>query len=104
MGFDLPLSDSSSSLDPSALAQYGAVGIVAALSIMALAWLYKRGVAERDRERDELLAQLRSHQEQVLKLQEELRTLNALVQQSTMTALQEATRAVGDAITRMRRD
>lgn len=101
----LPLSaqDGGGGVGVDALLQYGAVGVIAALALTAVMVLYKRMAAAWDRERQDLLERLDTATKRGDRLEEELAKLNAMVQTQTMTALNEATRAVSEAITRMRR-
>jgi hypothetical protein len=75
-----------------ALLQYGAVGVVAMLCIVAVRVLFKREEAAYDREKD-----------RADRLEAELLKLNTAIQERYLTALNEATRAIGEALTTMRR-
>lgn len=100
-------------VDPSNLAQYGISGTVAALAIGGLVYMYRRNNATQDIERerwlaevadakaraDALIAQERARGD---RLEGELARLNTMVQTQVMTALNEATRAVSDAIAAVR--
>jgi hypothetical protein len=90
--------------DPSGvLLQYGAIGAICVLLAAATAYVFKQYVKSRDAERDELLRRLDEARTRAEKTEDQLADLNNLVQTQTMAALNEATRAVTDAINRMRR-
>lgn len=90
--------------DPSGvLLQYGALGAFAVLLTVALAYLFKQYVNSRNVERDELVRQREEQRTRAERAEEQLAELNNLVQTQTMSALNEATRAVTDAIQRFRR-
>jgi Skp family chaperone for outer membrane proteins len=76
-----------------AIFQYGAVGILAAVALFAVRVLYKRVLSEYDREK-----------KRADRLEEELARLNAMIQNQTMQALQDATKAVAEALSKMRRE
>lgn len=82
--------------------QYGAIGLIAAVALLAVKALYTKQTQERDREREQLIARVAEEKSRADRLEDELGKLNQLVQNQTMTALNEATRAVSDAISRMR--
>lgn len=101
------------SVDPSSLAQYGIAGTVAALAICGLVYMYRRNNATQDRERDRWLveladtkaradAQVAEERARSDRLEGELARLNTMVQTQVLTALNEATRAVSDAIATVR--
>lgn len=99
----LPTAAGDSGVGVDALLQYGAVGVIAALALTAVMALYKRMAVAWDRERQQLLDRLNEERARADRLEEELAKLNSMVQSQTMTALNEATRAVSEAISRMRR-
>jgi hypothetical protein len=71
--------------------QYGAVGIIAALALLAVRVLFKRETEAYDREK-----------ERADRLEAELLKLNTAIQERYLIALQDATHAVADALSRMR--
>jgi hypothetical protein len=82
--------------DPStvdtAFLQYGAIGIVALVSLAAVRVLFKRETEAYDREKD-----------RADRLEAELLKLNTAIQERYLIALQDATRAVADALNKLRR-
>jgi hypothetical protein len=107
--------------DPSALLQYGVTGTVAALAIVGLIWLYRSLSAAHATERQGLIDQLTAvrattkqevdaanertleERRRADRMESELSKLNALVQQQTMSALNDAGRAVAEALSALRR-
>lgn len=74
-------------IDPTGpLLQYGSLGILAALAVLAVKVLFSR-----------LTAELQAHKERADRLEGELRTLNSAVQERYMTTLSDATHAIADA-------
>ena len=67
--------------------QYGALGIIASLALLAVRVLFARVTATADLERA-----------RADRLEEELRTLNATIQERYVTTLSEATRAISAAL------
>ncbi len=84
-------------VDPSVLAQYGVVGL-ALLTVRILFVRLEKQYAERDAEREREL--VRTH-DRADRLEAELGKVNAETR-ATMQTLTEATRAVSEAMTRMR--
>jgi hypothetical protein len=81
------------------LLQYGAIGVIALMSLAAVRILFNRVSAQTDRER-----------ERADRLEEELRKLNEAIRTEYVTALgasahaiQDANRAVADALAAIRR-
>jgi hypothetical protein len=77
----------------SELIQLGAVGVVAALALLAVRVLFARVTATADLERA-----------RADRLEEELRKLNADIQERYLTTLSEATRAISAALAEQHRD
>lgn len=77
----------------SELLQYGALGVVAALCLLAVRVLFARVTATADLERA-----------RADRLEEELRKLNADIQERYLTTLSEATRAISAALAEQHRD
>lgn len=75
------------------LLQYGALGVVAFLCLIAVRVLFARVTATADLERA-----------RADRLEEELRKLNADIQERYLTTLSEATRAISAALAEQRRD
>ena len=73
-------------MDPGMFAQYGAIGVIAAMALAAVRTLFKREVAAHERE------QIRAD-----RLEAELRELNNLIRDQFMTTLGAATQAIKDA-------
>lgn len=107
-------------MGPEVLVQYGVTGAVAALAIMGLVWLYRSLTGSYEAERKNLLDQLATLRTETKaevasanertaeerrrgdRLESELSKLNALVQQQTMAALNDAGRAVAEALVALR--
>lgn len=93
----IPVTASTGSGDGSsidgAFLQYGAIGLLALLAVIAVRILYKRLESAYDRER-----------ERADRLEEELQKLNFMIQTQTMKSLEDATHAVAEAIGRLKRD
>lgn len=75
------------------LLQYGALGVVALLCLIAVRVLFARVTATADLERA-----------RADRLEEELRKLNADIQERYLTTLSEATRAISAALAEQHRD
>lgn len=75
----------------SALLQYGAVGVIALLALIAVRELFKRETGAHDRERA-----------RADRLEEELRRQNQLIQERFVTALEASSRAVQEAMAVLR--
>jgi peptide subunit release factor 1 (eRF1) len=75
-----------------ALAQYGAVGVIATLAFGAVRVLFARVEKEQQRERD-----------RADRLEAELRDLNKTIHTSYSAVLNDATRAVAEALAFLRR-
>lgn len=73
-----------------ALLQYGAVGLIAAIALGAVRVLFKRETAAYDREKD-----------RADRLEAELTKLNTAIQERYLVALNDATRAVAEALTKL---
>lgn len=73
------------------LLQYGAVGVLALLAVIAVRVLFAREVAAHDRERD-----------RADRLEAELRKQNELIQEKFVTALTQAQSAIQEAMSLMR--
>lgn len=67
--------------------QYGALGVIAFLALMAVRVLFQREVRALDHER-----------ERADRLEEELRKLNSTIQERYVGTLSEATRVMGDVL------
>lgn len=67
--------------------QYGALGVIAFLALIAVRVLFQREVRALDHER-----------ERADRLEEELRKLNATIQERYVGTLAEATRVMGDVL------
>lgn len=76
-----------------ALIEYGALGLLAILLVIAVRVLFARVAAAADAERA-----------RADRNEEELRKLHAAVQEKYLTTLAEATRVMGEALTQMRED
>jgi hypothetical protein len=76
-----------------AFLQYGAVGAVALLALLAVRVLFARVTATADLERA-----------RADRLEEELRRLNATIQERYVTTLSEATRAISEALAAQQKD
>lgn len=72
--------------------QYGALGVIAFLALMAVRVLFQREVRALDHERD-----------RADRLEEELRKLNSTVQDRYMSTLSDATRVMSDVLDGMRK-
>ena len=72
------------------LLQYGAIGIIAAIALGAVRVLFKRETTAYDREKD-----------RADRLEAELTKLNSAIQERYLVALNDATRAVADALTKL---
>lgn len=77
-------------VDSTSFLQFGAVGLIAAIAMAAVRVLYKREVAEHEREKA-----------RADRLEAELAKLNAMIQNQYMNSLTEAQRAVTDAISKV---
>jgi hypothetical protein len=88
---------------PSDLARYGPVGIIAALAIMGLVVLYKGMEKARAAEREKLYALLDDERRRGDRLETEMAKLLTTVQTGAMAAVSDATRAVTDAMSLLRR-
>jgi hypothetical protein len=75
-----------------ALLQYGAVGLIALIALIAVRVLFKRETEAYEREKN-----------RADRLEAELTKLNQAIQERYLIALQDATRAVADALNKMRR-
>lgn len=73
--------------------QYGALGVIALLALLAVRVLFARVTATADLERA-----------RADRLEEELRKLNATVQERYVTTLSEATRAIAAALAATQKD
>jgi hypothetical protein len=71
--------------------QYGAIGLIALISLFAVRVLFKRETEAYDREKA-----------RADRLEAELTKLNTAIQERYLIALQDATRAVADALNKMR--
>lgn len=90
-------------VDPSALVQYGAVGIIAALALLAVGALFRRLEAQFESREQERERELQRAIARADRMELELDRINAATRDS-MRAMAEANRAVAEAMTRMRRD
>lgn len=72
--------------DPSLLAQYGAIGIIAAMALFAVRVLFQRMIAAYDREK-----------ERADRLEEELRSMNELIRDRYLASMTRATVTVAEA-------
>jgi len=81
------------------LLQYGAVGLIAVLALAAVRVLYVRMSAAVDRE----IARADRLEEELRKLNETIRTEYATTLANAAHAMQEANRAVADALAAVRR-
>lgn len=72
------------------LLQYGAIGVIAVVALAAVRVLFKRETAAYDREKD-----------RADRLEAELTKLNQTIQERYLVALNDATRAVADALTKL---
>lgn len=75
-----------------AFLQYGAVGLVALIALIAVRVLFRRETEAYEREKN-----------RADRLEAELTKLNTAIQERYLLALQDATRAVADALNKMRR-
>lgn len=75
------------------LVQYGAIGVIAVLALLAVRVLFARVAAAADLERA-----------RADRLEEELRKLNADIQERYLTTLSEATKAISSALADHHRD
>lgn len=75
------------------LLQYGAIGVIAALALGAVRVLFKRETDAYEREKD-----------RADRLEAELMKLNQAIQERYLVALNDATRAVADALQKLSRD
>lgn len=75
-----------------AFLQYGAVGLIALIALIAVRVLFRRETEAYEREKN-----------RADRLEAELLKLNTAIQERYLVALQDATRAVADALNRMRR-
>lgn len=73
--------------------QYGALGVIALLALLAVKVLFARVTATADLERA-----------RADRLEEELRKLNATIQERYVTTLTEATRAISAALAAQQKD
>ncbi len=73
--------------------QYGALGVIAGLALIAVRVLFARVTATADLERA-----------RADRLEEELRKLNAAIQELYVTTLSEATRAISAALAAQQKD
>ena len=73
--------------------QYGALGVIALLALLAVKILFARVTATADLERA-----------RADRLEEDLRTLNATIQERYVTTLSEATRAIATALANQQKD
>lgn len=73
--------------------QYGALGVIALLALVAVRILFARVTATADLERA-----------RADRLEEELRKLNATIQERYVTTLSEATRAISAALAAQQKD
>lgn len=80
-------------VDASALIQYGALGVIAALALGAVRVLFQREVNAHDLER-----------QRADRLEEELRKLNNTIQDRYIVTLAEATRVMGEVLDYLRRE
>jgi len=74
----------------STLLQYGAIGVIAVVALLAVRVLFKRETEAYDREK-----------ERADRLEAELTKLNQAIQERYLVALNDATRAVADALSRL---
>lgn len=81
------------------LLQYGAIGALLVLTIIALVMLYRRIIANADAER----LRADAERERSAALEVELRELNQRIQDKVLSTLAEATHAIGDVINELRR-
>lgn len=79
-------------METTALAQYGALGIVLMIAIAAVKVLFDREVKALDRER-----------ERADRLENEIRSLNELVRTQYVEKLASATQTIGEALAVLRR-
>jgi hypothetical protein len=101
-------------IDPAtSFTQYGIAGVIAAAASVAGRWLVKRLLADRDADRERLIAEIADERARgdarcaeanarADRLEGDLRNLNTLIQTQVMNALNEATRAVSDTISLIR--
>jgi hypothetical protein len=75
-----------------ALLQYGAIGILALVALYAVRVLFKRETDAYEREK-----------ERADRLEAELQKMNTAIQERYLVALNDAARAVADALEKMRR-
>lgn len=75
----------------STFVQYGALGVIAFLALIAVRVLFQREVRALDHERD-----------RADRLEEELRKLNAAIQERYVGTLADATRVMGDVLDSVR--
>lgn len=88
---DLILAQAASIDVGSTFVQYGALGVIAFLALIAVRVLFQREVRALDHER-----------ERADRLEEELRKLNATIQERYVGTLAEATRVMGDVLDTMK--
>lgn len=74
------------------LLQYGAIGLIALIALLAVRVLFRRETEAYEREKN-----------RADRLEAELTKLNTAIQERYLLALQDATRAVADALNKMRR-
>ncbi len=91
----MSLAGDTTAIDTSLL-QYGAVGLIAILALATVRVLYK-ALAKRETEAYE------REKARADRLEAELAKLNSAIQDRYLTTLNEATRAVADSLTKMRR-
>lgn len=80
-------------VDSSSLLQYGAIGVVAILALAAVRVLFQREVTAHDLER-----------KRADRLEEELRRLNATIQDRYINTLTEASRVMSEVLDYLRRE
>lgn len=90
-------------IGPSDLAQYGPMGVIAGLAIAGLVVLYKGMEKARAAEREKLYALLDDERRRGDRLEAEMSRLLTTVQTGAMAAVSDATRAVTDAMSLLRR-
>lgn len=77
----------------SAFVQYGALGVIALLALLAVRVLFQREVRALDLER-----------QRADRLEEELRKINTTIQDKYVSTLTEATRVMGDILEMIKRE
>lgn len=95
---------SNETVDLTSFAQYGAVGFVAIVALLAVRALYKRREEDWEQREKDYLRQIDREQQRGDRLEQELNKLNATLHDNAMHALNDATRMVAEAIGKLRRE